>query len=69
MAGRESKTMNNFLSGEELEAFVKKVEKLKAEGLPTYAIMSRLGVPRSTLVTRLNRYREAKALETAPDEA
>jgi hypothetical protein len=49
------------MSGDELEKFVQKVEKLKAEGLPTYAIMERLGVPRSTLVLRLKRYRDTKA--------
>lgn len=59
MSGREHE-LNSFLSGDELEQFVKKVEKLKAEGLPVYAIMARLGVPRTTLVSRLRRYREAQ---------
>lgn len=45
----------------ELEKFALKVQKLKAEGLPTYAIMSRLGVPRATLADRMRRYKELKS--------
>lgn len=59
--------MNNFLSGDELVAFAEKVEKLKAEGLPTYAIMSRLGVSRTTLAGRMQRYR--KMMAEAPGAA
>lgn len=42
---------------EALAAFFKKVEKLKAEGLPVTVIARRLGVPRTTLNARLRVYR------------
>jgi len=52
--------MKEYLTYEQLEAFVEKVEKLRAEGLPTHVVMARLGVPRATLSTRLRRSREMK---------
>lgn len=46
------------LTDEELAEFVQKVEKLKAEGLPTYALLERLGVTRKALGARLRRHRD-----------
>ena len=48
------------LSGDELRDFVLKVNRLRDEGLPIYAILERLGVRRSTYNDRMRRHRAAK---------
>jgi DNA-binding NtrC family response regulator len=48
------------LTSEEFVAFVKKVQRLEAEGYRKFEIADLLGVPRTTLYARLRRYREEK---------
>lgn len=52
------------LSAAELAAFVKRVETLRAEGLTVAAITIRLGVKRSTLDTRMQRWRKSSQVKT-----
>ena len=46
-----------MLSRDELERFVKRVEKMKAEGATTTEIAASFGIPRSTLYLRLRRWK------------
>jgi transposase len=46
-----------MLSLDELERFVKRVEKMKAEGATTTEIAAAFGIPRSTLYMRLRRWK------------
>lgn len=50
------------LSFEELDAFMRKVERLREEGLSDTTIGYRLGVGRSTITERRKRWRIEKAL-------
>ena len=58
--------MSEYLRGDELESFVKNVERLRKEGLKVQDILERLGVPRSTLISRLRRHREASEGQCRP---
>jgi transcriptional regulator of acetoin/glycerol metabolism len=48
-----------FMKGDELAAFVEKVKRLKGDGMQTGDIARRLGVSRTTLNSRLRRYKES----------
>jgi len=54
------------LGVEELVAFCKRVEKLRAEGLDHRIIAERLGVGRATIHDRMRRYRGILS-ESCPD--
>jgi DNA-binding NtrC family response regulator len=50
------------LTPDEFVAFVKRVERLEAEGYRKFEIADILGVPRTTLYERLRRYHRGRKL-------
>jgi hypothetical protein len=56
MAGRQG---NTYLRTEDLDRFVKQVDEMRREGLQTWEIANLLGVSKSTLRLRVQRFRES----------